>query len=264
MTMMDRKSAVPEEFVIPSAPRPTAPGAAKTFIVLLLGELLSLRLEWFWYFIQVAFVPVVYMVFVSFIREGAELFAVTGSLVTTVSLSAMLSLGQHLGSLKETRAHEYYATLPVSRTAFVAAIATRGVLLSLPAVVVVATLGRLLLGIKLNVAVVPVLLLGAYAMSGLGAFIGFWSPTSRVASLLTQIVQNIIIFFAPVYLPSERLPIALKFTSKLVPTTYVANAVRSVVAGMPLRDIWSDMAILLACAVISLALVPLRLNWRQR
>lgn len=238
----------------------------RSFLLLLLGEMFSLRLEWFWYIAQVSFVPLTYLVFVRLLWSdpGSVVYAVAGGLVTSVSMSAMLSLGQYIGVLKESHAYEHYAALPISIRTFIAAIATRGVILSLPSLIVVMIIGRFLLGVELPIAAVIILLLGAYAMSGLGALIGFWSSTGETASLLTQVAQTVIIFFAPIFVPVSRLPQFLQHSASLMPTSYVAHALRAAMAGQPVNTYSTDIAVLVGFTVISLGLAPLRLQWRQR
>lgn len=238
----------------------------RDFWWLLVGELFSLRLEWFWYLLQVSFVPLSFLAFLWFfigqIRPEAMAFIMTGSLVLTVSMGTMLSLGQHIGWLKGVNAFEHYAALPISKATFLAALATRGVLLALPSLLIVSVVGGLLLGFWLGPAAWLVLVLSAYAMSGIGAFIGFWSPTAQVASSATQVVQPLIILFAPVYFPLEQLPFVLQVTARLLPTTYSAGALRGVMAGEGLLELYPELLILLGFAVISLVLVPLKLDWR--
>jgi ABC-type multidrug transport system permease subunit len=45
-------------------------------------------------------------------------------------------------------------------------------------------------------------------------------------SLATQVISPFIVLFAPVYLPIEKLPFFFQFTSRFIPTTYSARAMR--------------------------------------
>jgi ABC-2 type transport system permease protein len=235
------------------------------FALVLLSELFRLRVEWFWYLVQMSFFPVVMIGFIYFLwgDPRAAQFAVTGSLVVTMSTAAMLSLGQHVGWLKDTNAYEHYAALPVGKGVFVLAIATRGVILAMPSVLTVALLGRLLLGVHLTALSILVLIVAAYAMSGIGAFIGFWSRDGRASGMTTQVVATAIIYLAPVYIPLERLPVALRFVAQFFPTTYAASALRAVGDAARTAELWRDVAVLGIFALVSLLLVPRRLDWRQ-
>lgn len=239
--------------------------ATSVFGLVLISELFRVRLEWFWYLVQRSFVPLASLAFLYYLWDDprSAQFAVTGSLVNTMTTSAMLSLGQYLGHMKDNNAFEHYAALPVSRTTFVAALATRGVLLTLPSLLTVALIGRWALDIPLTPIGLVSLLLGAYAMSGLGAFMGFWSKDAQTASLSTQVLATVIIYLSPVYIPLEQLPALFRWTSVLIPTTYAASALRLSTAGAGLTALWPDLLALLGFAMVSLFLVPLRLPWRQ-
>jgi len=240
---------------------------ARDFLWLLRGELFLLRETWYWYLVHSSFVSVSYLAFLWLLVGRQGLVDVThlvvGSLVAGLSLGGMLSLGQHLGLLKERNAFDYYAALPISKAAFVAAATTRGTLLALPSNVVVAVLSAVFFNVSLPLTTIPILLLSAYAMTGLGAVIGFWSPSAQVASLLTQILQTVIVFFAPVYYPPEVLPEFLRMTSYLWPTTHAATAIRAAITG-DTAAVYTSVAVLAGFCLVSLVLVPMRLDWRAR
>lgn len=259
--------AAPEEVPGPAVPVGFSKHV-RDFAWLLRAELFVLREAWFWYLVQASFVPLVQLAFLWLLvgrrDPQAVTLLVTGSLVYGLSMTGMLSLGQHLGWLKDARAFEYYAALPISRSVLVAAITTRGLLLVLPSALVVAALGRLAFGLALRPSGLLVLILSAFAFAGLGAVIGFWSPSARVASLATQILQNLVIFFAPVYLAPEALPAWLRTVSQIWPTTHAAAALRLAVSGGDGAGFWAAAGVLLVMAVVSVALVPWKLEWRSR
>lgn len=249
-----------------SQARPTLGKHATDFVWLLRSELFILREAWFWYLLQASFVPLAYMVFMWLLlgREQARVmeFAVTGSLVMTFSFAGMLSLGQHLGWLKAQHAFEHYATLPISKTVFILAVTTRGTLLTLPSALTILLVGQLLFGISIPIAGFGVLLLAGYSLAGFGAFIGFWSPTAQVASLATQILQTVIIFFAPVYFPAEALPDPLRWSAAAWPTTYAAETLRAIASGATLLEVLPGLLALFGFAAVFTILAPTRLSWR--
>lgn len=242
--------------------------ALRDFAWLLRAELFVLRETWFWYFVQSSFVSVSYFVFLWLLvgrqAQADVSYLVVGSLVMGLSFGGMLSLGQHLGFLKEVSAFDYYAALPISKAAFVAAVTTRGTLLALPAAAVTALLAAAFFGVSLPPVAVPILLLSAYAMSGFGAVIGFWSPSAQVASLLTQILQTVIVFFAPVYYPPAALPDPLRVVAHLWPTTHAATALHAAISGHTGPALYAPVLVLAAFCAVSLVLIPLRLDWRAR
>jgi ABC-2 type transport system permease protein len=212
--------------------------------------------------------PLTLLLFIRFLlgpsEESVVLYLITGNIVLSLSLSSMLSLGQDLGWLKDDHAFEYYATLPVPKSALILAIVTRSALLALPSIVIILLLSAWFFDISLkpHPLVLFVLFLGGYSLSGLGAIIGFYSPSGRIASLLTQIIQPIIVFLSPVFVPVDRLPGALQFTANLMPTTFIARALRDSLTGNVSISTWSNMLVIAAITMGSFVLVEKGLDWR--
>lgn len=240
----------------------------RDLVWLLRGELYSLRLSWFWYLFHMALSPLLSMFLLYLFggrgRPEATLFVVSGSLSQALTSASMLTLGQNIGSLKDQNAFEYYAALPISRLSFLAATATRAVLFSLPSFLTILCVGSFALRLPVHFSplAVPTILLAGYCMAGLGAFIGFYSPTGQVASLATQVLAGLMVTLAPVYLTLEQLPPFLRITASFVPTTYVASALRAALSGQVGSRIWLDLGVLAVITVASLWLVTHKLDWR--
>lgn len=240
----------------------------KAFLVLVWTQFFILRTGWFWYLVMMSLQPLTLLLFIRFLLGPSDnsivLYLITGNIVLSLSLSSMLSLGQDLGWLKDDHAFDYYATLPVPKSALIVAIVTRSALLALPSIVIVLIFSVWFFDISLkpHPLILIVLLLGGYSLSGLGAIIGFYSPNGRIASLLTQIIQPIIIFLAPVFVPLDRLPKMLQFTSTLMPTTYVAQALRDCLIGQVGISTWSSTLVIAAITVVSFVFVERGLDWR--
>jgi len=235
---------------------------------LLYSQLFDLRTMWYWYLIQNTFTALMLMVFlVFFVGEvGPERlrFIFVGALVANMGSGMMLSLGQTIGRLKYWNAFEHYAALPISKTIFIAALIMRGVIIATPSLLIMLMIG----GIGLDLWVPPValliLILGGFTMAGIGAFIGFWSPTGEVAGIATQVVSPFFIFLAPVFFPLEHLPGPLQVVARFIPTTYIAQALRAAIAGRIYGEFWLDLLILVGFAFVFLGLMPLKLDWRAR
>lgn len=240
----------------------------RDFCWLLRGETYSIRLSWFWYLIHMALSPLLSM-FLLYMFGGSgnprvTLFVVTGSLAQGLTTSTMLSLGQQIGSLKDQHAYEYFAALPISKTTFILAIATRSMIFGLPSFMVILLVGVTVLSLPLtpNALAIPVVLLAGYSLAALGAFIGFYCQTAQGASLATQVLAGLMYTFAPVYIQVEQLPRLLQSTSVIVPTTYVARALRAALAGPVTTELLADVATLFVFTVGSLWFAARKLDWR--
>lgn len=137
-------------------------------------------------------------------------------------------------------------------------------LLSLPSAAVVLAIGNVAFEVPVTLMMVIILLLSAYALAGFGAVIGFWSPTSQVASLLTQILQTVITSFGPIYIALSQLPRPLQWVAHLWPTTYSAEALRGATEGQAFSHYALPLGILCGFVLASLILVPMRVSWRAR
>jgi len=240
----------------------------RDFWWLLVSQLFALREEWFWYLVQLAFAPLTFLIFLWLLlgqfQPESMVFVVTGSLVYNVSMGGMLTLGQHIGALKDYNAYEHYAALPLSKWVFILALATRGIVLTLPSALLIVVIGVIFFHFTPTGMTFVILLLGGYALSGLGAFIGFWSPTARVASMMTQVLQTLLVLLAPVYIAFDRLPAVLQWTSYVTPTSYMATALRSSMLGKPVKEYLLEILLLFCFTVVSLGLIPIKLRWRSK
>lgn len=236
---------------------------------ILKGQLYALRLHWFWYVVLLSISPLTFLFFLWFYGANSStpdtLYAISGAIASSAVTAAMLSLGQTISGMRETNVLEFYATLPVSKVAFIASLAGRGVLLAFPSALVVFVIGSLTLGSPVwgNLGILAIAYFaGAFSLAGLGAFIGFYSRTPETASLATQVVQPLLVLFAPVYMPIERLPSVLQATATLLPTTYAAEAIR---VAFGLGNMWvfcRNVLVLLALGAVTLLLSVRRAAWR--
>jgi ABC-2 type transport system permease protein len=240
---------------------------AREYWWLLRGQLHQLRLQWFWYVVMMSFGPLVTMAFLWSFTGGspeALLFIITGSITTALCTSAMLTLGQNIGYMKDSGSFEYYAGFPISKPVFILALATRSVILSIPSSVILLSTGAFIFGVPMRPSPVTIIIfiLAGYSLAGLGAFVGFFSRDGQTAGLVTQIIDPLIVFLAPVYIPVERLPRFLQYTSRFIPTTYVANALRASVAGSVTSQTWLEIGLLVVWTVLTLWAASRKLAWR--
>lgn len=90
--------------------------------------------------------------------------------------------------------------------------------------------------------------------------IGIYSKNIKMCSLLTQIVQPLIVFLAPVMIPYEILPLPLKYTSYIIPTKYVAEAFRQALNN---KVDYFGIGILCIISLLSIYLVCYKMDWSR-
>lgn len=230
-------------------------------------QILNVRTGWVWYFLLSTFIPMLTLFFL-FLVLGFQIkwaiYVVTGNVVFAVVLGSLNTLAEQMGWMKQNRFFEHYAALPISKISLIIALVIRCTLFSFPSMIAVLIIGKLLF--KLPIVLHPVLILvftmSGFALSGIGAFIGITSTNSNRANIATRVVFPILVFTAPVMIPLENLPVILRYTSTILPTTYIANAFRAALSGNLGPKFWMDMGIILLYILVSLYLVARKFDWR--
>jgi ABC-2 type transport system permease protein len=230
-------------------------------------QMLNVRTGWVWYFFLSSFIPLLTLFFM-FMVLGYQIrwaiYVVTGNVVFAVVLGSLNTLAEQMGWMKQNRFFEHYAVLPISKISLITALVIRCTLFSFPAMMAVLVLGKILF--KLPIVLHPVLALvftlSGFALSGLGGVIGITSTNSNRANIATRVIFPILVFTAPVLIPLENLPVILRYTSVILPTTYIANAFRAALSGQLGPGFWFDMGIILLFTLASLYFLARKFDWR--
>jgi ABC-2 type transport system permease protein len=230
------------------------------------SQIFELRHMWVWSVVMISLFPLSLMGFLFLFGEPMPeriLYIVTGSITSAVTLQGGLVLGQSIGGMKAYRVFDYYASLPISKLSFIFGLNLNALLLCVPSSLILVTISVLGFGLQI---VNPLLFLatfalGGFSLAGVGAVIGFYSRSGQIASILTQIANPILVFFAPVYMPADVLPSFLRHTSWFLPTTHVAQLLRAAF-GYPTEQIWQPIVILVGFIFITVLLVQRGLDWR--
>ncbi len=176
-------------------------------------------------------------------REFGEQI-VAGSVVLAIAMTAIVMLAQRMASLKESRAIDFYSTLPVSRGAVVAAVLLSFAVFSLPGTIIVVLLGAALFDLSLVAlwVVVPVWALGSFALAGIGLLIGFGAPDEQLAGMYSNLAMMAVLFLG--ILPVEKLPGWLAPVRVVLPSTYAVNALKPGLDGRVAASLGPDLAVL--------------------
>ncbi len=161
---------------------------------------------------------------------------------------------------------DYFATLPIHRSALILATVFAFLALSLPPTLTTLAAGSLILRLPLVLSpwalvVVP---LTSVSLSGLGALLGLVGRTPQEVDSLNLLTTLILFGFGPVVIPPDRLPALIVHLSALSPATYAASAIRQAVLGWSDRlPLALDLAVLSALSIVLLWLVSQRMEWRE-
>src|SRR5438067_5845230 len=156
-----------------------------------------------------------------------------GSIVFSLSLTAISWLGYLLLENRFTGRLKLFATLPLAPSSYVFGILVFGIVqaaLGCSALLMVARL----LGVRTQMSVWPLLvsvLLTMLCLCGLSVIIAARARSFSEGSLLTDSLGAGLVFLAPVYYSPQAMPRALSAVSQWLPTTFAARAVQTALSG---------------------------------
>lgn len=192
-------------------------------------------------------------------------YVVPGAAILALVTLGISTVANDMAQQRRTGTIQYYAALPISKTAYILAMVTANGAAALPGMLVTVLVGGWLFNLSFvfNPLIFVIIPLSAVSLASLGAAIGLGIKNWRLAGLVAQAVMFFIIFFAPVMIPLQRLPGLLQATGALLPPTYAARAFRAALMGIGTpADILLDIGILAAFAAGSIVLVSRTLEWR--
>ena len=191
-------------------------------------------------------------------------YFVSGAAVMSLVTLGIMMVAQDMAQSRRNGAILYYASLPISKTAFILAVVTGNGMAAVPGMIITLLVGSWYFGfsLALNPLMLAVVPLSAISLAGVGAAIGLGIPNWRVAGLVAQATMFFIMFFAPVMIPNDRLPAILQYTGMILPPTYAAQAFRAALQPEITVGLLTDLAILAVFGLGSLAIVVKTLKWR--
>jgi len=243
--------------VTPRPARASFTGRTGKFKVLMLIQLARLRTSWRPYLIVSSVMPLGIAVLLRAVMDNPEQVEdfgtqiVAGCAVLAIAMTAVVMLAQRVAWLKENGVLDYYATLPVSRTAVVGAVLLSFAIFSLPGTIVVVILGAELFDLSPAAlwAAVPVWGLGSFALSGLGIAIGFGAPDEQLAGMYSNLAMMAVLFLG--ILPPDRIPGWLGPVRAVLPSTYAVDALKPGLQGVLSTTMGLDLLVLTAFGAIS-------------
>jgi ABC-2 type transport system permease protein len=205
--------------------------AGGRFVVLMRLQMARVRTAWRPYLIVSSAMPLGIAVLLRAVMDEAQVEEfghqiVAGSAVLAIAMTAIVMLAQRVAALKEAGAIDYYSTLPVSRAAVVGSILVSFAIFALPGTIIVVTFGAMLFDLLLAAlwAVVPVWVLGSFALAGIGVAIGFWAPDEQLAGMYSNLAMMAVLFLG--ILPKDTIPDWLGPLRAILPSTYAVEALK--------------------------------------
>jgi len=234
-----------------------------------LEQMLEIRTIWYWYFMFSLFLPIA-MVF-GFARIGSGLtdtnsliYIISGAAIFSVANDGLYTMAVRIGSMKKEGMLLYYASLPISKVAFVAAIMLSRLTVTLPGMIAPMLFGSLIYKVDLNFSVwiIVLLPLTALALSAIGMAIGSLVNSLEMIQIIVNLLLFVLIMAAPVFIPWQTLPAPLQWLAFVLPPSYAADALRHSLAGTIDAAFYLDLAVLVVMTLISFVILNRWPNWR--
>ena len=176
-----------------------------------------------------------------------------GSIVFSLSLTAISWLGYLLLENRFTGRLKLFAVLPLSPSSYVFGILAFGIMQAALGCTALLIMARLMGG-RTQLAILPLVvsvLLTMLTLSGLSVIIANRARSFSEGSLLTDSLGAGLIFLAPVYYTPQSVPYFLRTVSGWLPTAFAAHAVQAALAGSYAPR---DLLVLSLMALITLSL----------
>jgi ABC-type multidrug transport system permease subunit len=190
-----------------------------------------------------------------------------GSIVFSISLTAISWLGYLLLENRFTGRLKLFATLPLAPSSYVTGIiifALAQAMLGTIALLAVAAAAGVHTGLQgpLGLAqLFAVAVLTVLCVCGVAVIVAARARSFSEGALLTDALGAGLVFLAPVYCQPQALPRILQLLAPLLPTTYAAHGVQSALAGA--GAIGRDLLVLGAMATVTLAVSFRASGWRE-
>lgn len=236
-----------------------------------LEQMLEIRTIWYWYFIFSFFLPLA-MVF-GFTRMGSGLtdnasliYVISGSAIFSVANDGLYSVAVRIGSMKKEGMLLYYASLPISKIAFVIATVLARMVVTLPGMLVPLVFGSAVYHVQLefNLWIVLLLPLMALAMCSIGMALGSFINSLEMIQIIVNLLLFMLVMAAPVFIPMQALPLPLQILGYLLPPTYAADALRHALNGTIGTAFYVDLVVLIAMIIASFYVLNRWLRWRLK
>ena len=160
-------------------------------------------------------------------RNSAEYLASGTVTVTLISMGCVIA-PQIIVTTKTNGMFDYQRSLPVPRLAILAADILVWAVLAIPGIIAGGVAAKLKFGfdVNLNIGAIAVVFALQVVMAVLGFMLAYWIPAAFL-TIVTQTIVFMVMLFAPINYPPERLPEWYAHVHQFLPFAPAANLVRS-------------------------------------
>jgi ABC-2 type transport system permease protein len=158
------------------------------------------------------------------------------------------------------------AATPLRRWQLVGSNVLMRLLIALIQAVIIVGVGVALFGVQIVGSLLlagAFIALGAMSFLALGYVLASFAKTEDSANGMTSVVQFPMMFLSGTFFPLEQMPEFLRAIARVIPLTYLSDALRQVmVGGAPFAPLWLCAAVLAGWLVICFAIAARTFRWQ--
>jgi ABC-2 type transport system permease protein len=158
------------------------------------------------------------------------------------------------------------AATPLRRWQLVGSNVLMRLLIGVAQAAIIIVVGWRLYGVEMTgsfVLVGALIVLGTLAFTSLGYVIASFAPSEDAANGMTSVVQFPLMFLSGTFFPIDQMPDALRAVARVLPLTYLSDALRQVmVDGTPFAPLWVCFAVLAGFLVLCFAIAARFFRWQ--
>jgi ABC-2 type transport system permease protein len=158
------------------------------------------------------------------------------------------------------------AATPLRRWQLVGSNVLMRILIAFTQAVIIVAVGSLLFGVEVVGSLILVagfVTLGAMAFLALGYVIASFAKTEDAANGMTSMIQFPMMFLSGAFFQIDQMPQFLQVVARIIPLTYLADALRQVmVGGAAFAPLWVCAAVLLGWVVVCFGIAARKFEWQ--
>jgi ABC-2 type transport system permease protein len=158
------------------------------------------------------------------------------------------------------------AATPLRRWQLVGSNVLMRVLIAFTQAVIIVAVGSLAFGVEVVgslLLVAAFVTLGAMAFLALGYVIASFAKTEDAANGMTSMIQFPMMFLSGAFFQIDQMPQFLQVVARIIPLTYLADALRQVmVGGAAFAPLWVCAAVLLGWLVVCFGIAARKFQWQ--
>ena len=158
------------------------------------------------------------------------------------------------------------AATPLRRWQLVGSNVLMRLLIALVQAVIIVGVGVLAFGVHITGSlplVVAFVALGSMAFLALGYVVASFASTEDSANGMTSVIQFPMMFLSGTFFPIDQMPDVLRTIARIIPLTYLSDALRQVmVGGAAFAPLWLCAAVLVGWLVVCFGVAAVKFRWQ--